>query len=43
MFLSGGQSEADASAHLNAMNAKKDRLPWALSYSYGTCLAGEVP
>ena len=38
MFLSGGQSEADASAHLNAMNAKKDRLPWALSYSYGRAL-----
>ena len=42
MFLSGGQSEADASAHLNAMNAKKDGLPWALSYSYGHCLAGQL-
>ncbi len=38
MFLSGGQSEADASAHLNAMNANKDGLPWALSYSYGRAL-----
>ena len=38
MFLSGGQSEADASAHLNAMNAKNGTLPWALSYSYGRAL-----
>ncbi len=38
MFLSGGQSEADATAHLNAMNAKKDGLHWALSYSYGRAL-----
>ena len=38
MFLSGGQSEADASAHLNAMNAINHVLPWALSYSYGRAL-----
>ena len=37
MFLSGGQSEADATAHLNAMNAG-DSCPWALSYSYGRAL-----
>ena len=37
MFLSGGQSEADATAHLNAMNAG-DACPWALSYSYGRAL-----
>ena len=37
MFLSGGQSEADATAHLNAINAG-DSCPWALSYSYGRAL-----
>ncbi len=37
MFLSGGQSEANATAHLNAMNAG-DACPWALSYSYGRAL-----
>ncbi|MEK9677383.1 MAG: class I fructose-bisphosphate aldolase [Rhodospirillaceae bacterium] len=38
MFLSGGQSESDASAHLNAMNANNGPLPWVLSYSYGRAL-----
>ena len=37
MFLSGGQSEKDATAHLNAMN-KQGPLPWKLSYSYGRAL-----
>jgi fructose-bisphosphate aldolase, class I len=36
-FLSGGQSEEDATAHLNAMNALGD-LPWQLSFSYGRAL-----
>ena len=36
-FLSGGQSDYDATAHLNAMNAIGD-LPWRLSYSYGRAL-----
>ena len=36
-FLSGGQSDTDATAHLNAMNALGD-LPWRLSYSYGRAL-----
>ena len=36
-FLSGGQSDYDATAHLNAMNALGD-LPWRLSYSYGRAL-----
>lgn len=36
-FLSGGQSEEEATAHLNAMNAGGD-LPWALSFSYGRAL-----
>ncbi|MCH8862270.1 MAG: fructose-bisphosphate aldolase class I [Proteobacteria bacterium] len=36
-FLSGGQSDIDATAHLNAMNALGG-LPWRLSYSYGRAL-----
>ena len=38
MFLSGGQSEEDATAHLNAMNANFAPTPWKLSYSYGRAL-----
>ncbi len=37
MFLSGGQSERLATAHLNAMNQLPD-LPWELSFSYGRAL-----
>jgi len=36
-FLSGGQSDEDATAHLNAMNAKSD-VPWKLTFSYGRAL-----
>ena len=36
-FLSGGQSDLDATAHLNAMNAGYD-TPWNLSFSYGRAL-----
>lgn len=36
-FLSGGQSDRDATAHLNLMN-KLGTLPWNLSYSYGRAL-----
>ena len=36
-FLSGGQSDQEATAHLNAMNAGFD-LPWALTFSYGRAL-----
>lgn len=36
-FLSGGQSDIEATAHLNAMNAAYD-LPWALTFSYGRAL-----
>jgi fructose-bisphosphate aldolase class I len=40
VFLSGGQTETVATAHLNAMNAmKRERdLPWELSFSYGRAL-----
>jgi len=36
-FLSGGQSDELATAHLNAMN-KIGRAPWALTFSYGRAL-----
>ena len=36
-FLSGGQSDEAATAHLSAMNAGYD-MPWALSFSYGRAL-----
>jgi len=54
VFLSGGQSEQEATAHLSAMNALGEPLPWELSFSYGRALqqsalqawsgdAGQVP
>jgi fructose-bisphosphate aldolase class I len=36
-FLSGGQSDEDATAHLSLMNAMGP-LPWKLSFSYGRAL-----
>ena len=36
-FLSGGQSDADATAHLSAMN-RIGNLPWNLTFSYGRAL-----
>jgi fructose-bisphosphate aldolase class I len=36
-FLSGGQSDEMATAHLSAMNAR-NTLPWALTFSYGRAL-----
>ena len=39
VFLSGGQSDEIATAHLNAMNRKfQGKLPWPLSFSYGRAL-----
>jgi fructose-bisphosphate aldolase class I len=37
VFLSGGQSDEDATANLNAMN-KRSPHPWQLSFSYGRAL-----
>jgi fructose-bisphosphate aldolase class I len=37
VFLSGGQSDELATAHLNAMN-QLGSLPWELSFSYGRAL-----
>ena len=36
-FLSGGQSDEEATAHLDAMN-KIGNLPWRLTFSYGLAL-----
>ena len=36
-FLSGGQSDEDATAHLNAMN-HMGGFPWKLTFSYGRAL-----
>ena len=36
-FLSGGQSDEEATAHLNAMN-RIGGLPWHLTFSYGRAL-----
>jgi fructose-bisphosphate aldolase class I len=37
VFLSGGQTDEDATAHLSAMN-KRGPHPWQLSFSYGRAL-----
>jgi fructose-bisphosphate aldolase class I len=37
VFLSGGQSDEDATLHLNAINARGPH-PWPLSFSYGRAL-----
>jgi fructose-bisphosphate aldolase, class I len=38
VFLSGGQDERRATAHLNAMNANAEVRPWRVSFSYGRAL-----
>src|SRR5437879_3517837 len=41
VFLSGGQTDQQATEHLNAMN-RMEGLPWQLSFSYGRALQGPV-
>jgi fructose-bisphosphate aldolase class I len=41
VFLSGGQGDVEATAHLDAMN-KMGNLPWPLSFSYGRALQQEA-
>ena len=41
VFLSGGQSEREATENLNEMNKTK-ALPWELSFSYGRALQASV-
>jgi fructose-bisphosphate aldolase class I len=38
MFLSGGQSDRLATAHLNAINRLPGPMPWTLSFSYARAL-----
>jgi fructose-bisphosphate aldolase class I len=38
VFLSGGQSEEQATLNLNAMNQLNTKKPWALSFSFGRAL-----
>ena len=41
VFLSGGQSDLQATQHLNAMNNLYEGLPWELSFSYARALQGQ--
>ena len=41
VFLSGGQSDLQATEHLNAMN-RLDHVPWELSFSFGRALQAPV-
>ena len=41
VFLSGGQSDQQATEHLNAMN-RLEGLPWQVSFSYGRALQAPV-
>lgn len=41
-FLSGGQSEEEASVNLNAINQVPLLRPWALTFSYGRALQASV-
>ncbi|GMI96642.1 fructose-bisphosphate aldolase 6 [Hibiscus trionum] len=38
VFLSGGQSEEEATLNLNAMNKLQTKKPWSLSFSFGRAL-----
>uniref|UniRef100_A0A0D9WIC8 Fructose-bisphosphate aldolase n=1 Tax=Leersia perrieri TaxID=77586 RepID=A0A0D9WIC8_9ORYZ len=38
VFLSGGQSEEEATVNLNAMNKLSTKKPWSLSFSFGRAL-----
>merc|ERR1719287_33040 len=40
-FLSGGQSEEEATVHINAMNVYRTS-PWALTFSFGRALQASV-
>ena len=42
IFLSGGQSEEEATVHLNAINRVPEVKPWALPLSYGRALQAAV-
>lgn len=42
VFLSGGQTDEKATAHLDAMNRMDRNLPWTLSFSYGRALQAQA-
>jgi len=42
VFLSGGQSELDATANLNAINTIPGKKPWTLAFSYGRALQSSI-
>ncbi len=42
VFLSGGQGNEEATAHLNAMNARHPNLSWPLTFSYSRALQQPV-
>lgn len=42
MFLSGGQSEVEATRNLNELNKQGKVDPWALSFSFGRALQASV-
>lgn len=42
VFLSGGQSEEDATLNLNAINQYQGKKPWGLTFSYGRALQASV-
>ncbi|CAM6100014.1 unnamed protein product [Calypogeia fissa] len=42
VFLSGGQSEEEATLNLNAINALDTVKPWTLSFSFGRALQASV-
>ncbi len=41
VFLSGGQTDLQATQHLNEMNRLYEGLPWELSFSYARALQGQ--
>ncbi|CAG9767875.1 unnamed protein product [Ceutorhynchus assimilis] len=41
-FLSGGQSEEEATINLNAINLHQGKKPWALTFSFGRALQASV-
>ncbi|GAV03460.1 hypothetical protein RvY_13880-2 [Ramazzottius varieornatus] len=42
VFLSGGQSEEDATVNLDAINKFQGKKPWKLTFSYGRALQASV-
>ncbi len=42
VFLSGGQSEVEATLNLQTINAMKGDSPWKLSFSYGRALQASI-